>query len=77
MKQDDINEAEWRNPANWSWRGPLGLYASKRDTRVLVPKATPMMGLTLNFGHSACAYVLIGVALLPIVFAAATHFLSK
>jgi hypothetical protein len=23
MKQDDINEAEWRNPANWTWPGPF------------------------------------------------------
>jgi uncharacterized membrane protein len=76
MKPDDINEAEWRNPANWSWRGPLGLYFSKRDTRILVPKATPVMGWTLNFAHPACAYILIATLLLPIVLAAAVQVLS-
>ncbi|WP_371869546.1 DUF5808 domain-containing protein [Telluria antibiotica] len=29
----------------------MGLYASKRDTRLVVPKATPMMGWTLNLAH--------------------------
>jgi hypothetical protein len=52
MKQDDINDAEWRNPANWSWPEPLGLYFSKRDTRPLVPKALPGMGLTLSLSSS-------------------------
>ena len=73
MKQDDINEAEWRNPANWSWRGPLGLYASKRDTRLLVPKATPAMGWTLNCAHPACTCVMLGIAVLPLVFVVAAR----
>jgi uncharacterized membrane protein len=68
MKQDDINDMEWRNPANWTWRGPLGLYASKRDTRLMVPKATPMMGWTLNFAHPAWVYVVAGIAVLPLAF---------
>lgn len=68
MKQDDINEMEWRNPANWTWRGPLGLYASKRDTRLIVPKATPAMGWTLNGAHPGWLYVVIAVAVLPLVF---------
>jgi uncharacterized membrane protein len=68
MKQDDINDIEWRNPSNWTWRGPLGLYASKRDTRLLVPKATPMMGWTLNFGHPSWVYVVAGIAVLPLAF---------
>ena len=71
MKQDDINEIEWRNPANWTWRGPLGLYASKRDTRLLVPKATLMMGWTLNFGHPGWAGVLVALAAMTLVLAVA------
>jgi uncharacterized membrane protein len=71
MKQDDINDMEWRNPANWTWRGPLGLYASKRDTRLMVPKATPMMGWTLNFAHPGWVVVLVAIAALPLVFALA------
>jgi uncharacterized membrane protein len=68
MKQDDINAMEWRNPVNWTWRGPLGLYASKRDTRLIVPKATPIMGWTLNFAHPGCVYVMVAIAVLPIIF---------
>ena len=71
MKQDDINDMEWRNPANWTWRGPLGLYASKRDTRLMVPKATPMMGLTLNFGHPGWKRALVVIAALPLLLALA------
>ena len=77
MKQDDINEAEWRNPANWTWRGPLGLYSSKRDTRLLVPKALPVMGLTLNFAHPACKYALVAIVLLPVVLAAARQVVFR
>lgn len=69
MNQDDINEMEWRNPANWTWRGPLGLYASKRDTRLIVPKAAPMMGWTLNFAHPGLTYALLAIGALPLVFA--------
>jgi uncharacterized membrane protein len=76
MKQDDINDMEWRNPANWTWRGPLGLYASKRDTRLIVPKATPWMGFTLNFAHPGCTVVLIAIAALPLVFVLAQRVFS-
>jgi uncharacterized membrane protein len=76
MKQDDINEMEWRNPDNWTWRGPLGLYASKRDTRLIVPKATPLMGFTLNFAHPRCTYALIAIAALPLFFVLAQRFFS-
>jgi uncharacterized membrane protein len=69
MKQDDINEMEWRNPSNWTWRGPLGLYASKRDTRLIVPKATPMMGWTLNVAHPGWIHVVAGIAVLPLALA--------
>jgi uncharacterized membrane protein len=71
MKQDDINEMEWRNPANWTWRAPLGLYSSKRDTRLIVPKATPMMGWTLNFAHPGLILALVALAALPLLLALA------
>jgi uncharacterized membrane protein len=73
MKQDDINEIEWRNPANWTWRGPLGLYASRRDARPLVPKSMPMMGWTLNFGHPGLTGALVALAALALVLAVAQH----
>jgi uncharacterized membrane protein len=71
MKQDDINEIEWRNPANWTWRGPLGLYASTRDSRLLVPKASPWMGWTVNFGHPGWVRMLVAIAAVPLLFALA------
>lgn len=66
-RQSEINESEWRNPSNWTRRGIGGIYAGKRDTRLLVPKATPIMGWTLNFAHPASKYVLGGLVLIPIV----------
>lgn len=76
MKQDDINEIEWRDPRNWTWRGPLGLYASARDSRLLVPKSTPWLGLTLNFGHRGWTPAIVAIAALPLLFALAKVALS-
>jgi uncharacterized membrane protein len=76
MRQDDINEAEWRNPANWSWRGPLGLYASQRDTRLIVPKAVPAMGFTVNFAHPGCTVFLVAITLLPVVLIVALRLFA-
>lgn len=59
---------QWGDPANWTWRGPLGLYASGADTRLIVPKASPMMGWTLNVAHPRWLYVVVAIAVLPLVF---------
>ncbi len=48
--QDDINQAEWQNPDNWST-----IYFSKKDSRASVPKRNPKHGWTINFGHPAGA----------------------
>jgi uncharacterized membrane protein len=76
MRQDDINDAEWRNPANWSWRGPLGLYGSRRDTRLIVPKAVPAMGFTVNFAHPGCTCFLVAITLLPLVLIVALRLFA-
>ncbi len=76
MNQDDINEMEWRNLGNWFWRGPLGLYSSKRDTRLVVPKAAPYTGFTLNFSHPGCSYALVALCGLPLIFAFAQYIFS-
>ncbi|HEX3627908.1 MAG TPA: hypothetical protein VH280_21065 [Verrucomicrobiae bacterium] len=47
MSQDEINEAEWNNPDNWSGY----LYFSKKDNRVWVPKQIGGAGLTINIGQ--------------------------
>ncbi len=45
MNQEEINQAEWENPDNWST-----IYFSKKDTRSWVPKKNPKHGSTINFG---------------------------
>ena len=47
--QDEINKAEYNNPANW--HGPL--YASKKDSRIVVPKKRGLRGVTVNFAKPA------------------------
>ena len=64
MNQTDINEREWANADNWSG-GFFGVYFSKRDTRVWVPKSTPALGWTLNLGQPAGAKRFICLLLLP------------
>ena len=76
MKQDDIDDMEWRNRANWTWRGPLGLYASRRDARLLVPKATPALGVTLNFAYPGCVLALVALGALALAFAVAQYALT-
>jgi len=67
MNQSEINDAEWANPDNWS----MGLYFSKRDQRVWVPKSVPAMGWTLNLGTKAGACWMIGILVgLPVLMIA-------
>lgn len=64
MTQDQINQAEWENTANWS-STLFGVYFSKRDTRVWVPKRIPSWGWTLNLGNPAAAWWLVGLLAVP------------
>lgn len=43
--QDEINKQEYANPSNWHYT----LYASKKDSRIVVPKKTGFHGVTVNF----------------------------
>lgn len=65
MKQDDINDMAWRNPVNWTWRAPLGLYSSKRDTRLVVPKAVPQLRWPLDVAHPGYTRALLAPAVRP------------
>lgn len=71
MDQNRINQAEWENPANWSGPRWAAVYFSKRDTRTVVPKRIPRMGWTMNLGHSAGVFwlmgALVGIPLLVIL----------
>jgi len=61
MTQDEINQAEWENPGNWT-KGSrlLCVYFSHKDSRTWVPKRIPWMGSTINLGKPAGAAWLIG-----------------
>jgi uncharacterized membrane protein len=64
MTQDEINQAEWQDPANWS-DSLVGIYFSKRDSRVWVPKRRPAWGWTLNLAHPAGAWTLVALLSAP------------
>lgn len=69
MTQNEVNLNEWQNPENWS-DSVLGLYFSKRDTRVWVPKRYPSMGWTLNLAHPGGAWWFVGLLAAPALIAA-------
>ncbi|MGB8367917.1 MAG: protein kinase, partial [Verrucomicrobiia bacterium] len=62
-EQMSINEAEWRNPLNWT----SAAYFSKRDSRILVPRHIRWMGWTLNFGHPLALFAIVAIVIV-IVF---------
>lgn len=76
MAPDETNQKEWDNPQNWSDRW-IGLYFSKRDSRLWVPKRNPRLGWTLNLAHPAGAVWLfglfLGIILLIIAGCVASH----
>ena len=66
MDHKQVDQAEWKNPANWS----VGFYFSKKDRRTLVPKRLPWLGWTLNIGQRAGALSMLGVLIvLPVTMA--------
>ena len=71
MDQREINQAEWENPENWS-ESIVGIYFSKRDSRVWVPKRSPNFGWTLNLAQPRAAWLLVAIlAGLPLIGALA------
>lgn len=71
MNQNEINQAEWENPDNWS----MGIYFSKKDSRVWVPKSVPWMGWTVNVGQKGGAVWLLSFLIgLPILIVILTVF---
>jgi len=47
--RDETNRLEYENPANWHF----SLYASKKDSRIVVPKRKGFHGVTVNFAKPA------------------------
>jgi predicted Ser/Thr protein kinase len=75
--QDAINDAEWRDPRNWTGPKWLSVYYSKRDSRVWVPKQIPMLGWTVNLGHPKGLAVLLGLILFLTLLPAVIAYLSS
>ncbi len=73
MDKEVLNTKEWNNPRNWHM-GILGVYYSKVDTRLFVPKATPAFGWTFNFGHRYIFLVLAGLFMSPFIAVAIGAF---
>jgi uncharacterized membrane protein len=76
MKQKRLNRSEWEDPRNWS-DNFLGLYFSKRDSRVWVPKRRPMLGWTINLAHPRAVWWILGIALIPTLFSSVRRFSSS
>ena len=70
MNTQQTNIAEWNDHKNWSRFGLWGIYFSKADSRLWVPKATPGLGWTLNFAHRRAAVMLLALIALPPLVAA-------
>ena len=64
MSQNEVNEAEWNNPDNWS----AGIYFSKKDSRVWVPKRIRSMGWTINLGQKKGAVTMMWTFIGAILF---------
>ncbi len=62
--QDELNDAEWKNPANWF--GGL-LYRSRLDTRTFVPKRKSVFGHTINLANPVGLAIVIALAALLLV----------
>ena len=71
MDQEEINQAEWENPDNWS-DSFVGFYFSKTDSRTWVPKRNPRMGCTMNLGKPAGAWWMFGLWIIPTTILAIT-----
>lgn len=69
--QSEINAYEYANPANWHY----SLYASKKDSRIVVPKRKGFKGYTVNFAKPAG--LLIHVFNIAILTAAVVYMYSR
>jgi uncharacterized membrane protein len=69
--QKEINDQEYANPANWRY----SLYASKKDSRIVVPKRKGFKGYTVNFAKPAG--ILIHVCNIAILTAAVVYVYSR
>jgi len=62
-EQKRINQAEWESDLNWGGPKNLGVYFSKRDTRIWVPQSKPSIGWTVNLAHTSGIIWMVGICL--------------
>jgi len=53
------------DPDNYKW---FLFYYNTKDSRIFVPKMSPWMGWTLNFGNIFSYLIIIGIVLITIFF---------
>jgi len=63
--KENKNESDINHKNRNNWKGIF--YSNKKDYRIIVPKANPAMGWTLNFA-SPYTYVIIILIILILVF---------
>ncbi len=73
--QADINAQEYKDLKNW--HGPL--YASRRDSRIVVPKKRGFRGYTVNFAKplGICIHVVNVIVLTAIVVLVYAKFFAQ
>ena len=69
MQDREVQDREWENPENWS-HPVFGLYFSKRDSRVWVPKRVPSFGWTLNLARPQSFWWLTAIIAIPALLGA-------
>ena len=77
MNQQDLNAQEWNNSENWSRKQWLGVYFSKRDSRVWVRKPLPALGWTLNFAQPRGAAIVIAIIIATAFLASLAPILAR
>jgi len=68
LNQDELNQSEWNNLDNWS----LGIYRSRKDTRIWVPKRRGI-GWTINLGRKGGIVWMVALILMPVLIAVAVN----
>jgi uncharacterized membrane protein len=76
MSVENLNLTEWQNEDNWLTPRILGIYASRRDSRLLVPKRPPGFGWTVNFGHKYGPSLVFGTVALAAMMALAGWYFA-
>lgn len=66
MTQEQINRREWSDPMNGSRTGVLGLYSSRKESRLWVPRRGTSQGRTFNFGNPKAACWTLGLVVIPV-----------